>query len=65
MKAQGASGALVNAMRDEEDAFVNYVVFQGSGKFPELFTADYVFASAFAIGVQGDALQIISNRRAR
>jgi hypothetical protein len=34
-----------NAMIAEADAFVNYVTFEGSGTFAELFTADYVFAN--------------------
>jgi hypothetical protein len=43
----GPSGftGLVNAMRAEEDAFVNNVVFDSSKKFSELFTADYTFAN--------------------
>jgi hypothetical protein len=34
------------AMLDEEDAFINYVIFEGTGKYPELFTANYVFTNA-------------------
>jgi hypothetical protein len=34
------------AMLDEEDAFINNVIFAGTGKFAELFTADYVFVNA-------------------
>jgi hypothetical protein len=32
-----------NAMIAEEDAFVDYVTFDGPGTFKDLFTADYVF----------------------
>jgi hypothetical protein len=37
--------AIVSAMKAEEDAFVNHVVFDSTKKFGELFTADYTFAN--------------------
>jgi hypothetical protein len=37
--------AIRKSLLDEEDAFVNHVIFEGTGKFPELFTANYVFAN--------------------
>jgi hypothetical protein len=33
------------AMVEEQDAFVSHVVFEGTGKLPELYDADYTFAS--------------------
>jgi hypothetical protein len=40
-----ANNALVDAMRDEEDAFVGNVVFDSTRKWDELFTAGYTFAN--------------------
>jgi hypothetical protein len=37
--------AIRKSLLDEEDAFINHVIFEGTGKFPELFTANYVFAN--------------------
>ncbi len=37
--------AVRRAMVDEQDAFVSHVVYNGTGKLGELFTADYTFAS--------------------
>ena len=37
--------AIVTAMKAEEDAFINHVVFDSSKKFSELFTANYTFAN--------------------
>jgi hypothetical protein len=37
--------AIVTAMKAEEDAFVNHVVFDSSKKFGELFSANYTFAN--------------------
>jgi hypothetical protein len=37
---------LKQAMRDEQDAFVTHVVFDGSKHFDELFNATYTFANA-------------------
>jgi hypothetical protein len=37
--------AVRRAMVEEQDAFVSFAVFEGTGKFPELYNADYVFAS--------------------
>jgi hypothetical protein len=44
-KANGASNALVSAMRDEEDAFIANVVFDSTKKWDELFTASYTYAN--------------------
>jgi hypothetical protein len=41
----GGFGAVVDAMRAEEDAFVTNVVFDSTRKFGELFTADYTFVN--------------------
>jgi hypothetical protein len=41
----GFTDAIRKALVEEQDTFVNYVVFEGSGKLPELFTAPYVFAN--------------------
>jgi hypothetical protein len=37
--------AVRRAMVEEQDAFVNHVVFSGTGKLDELYNADYTFAS--------------------
>ena len=52
-KAQGANNAVVNAMRDEEDAFIANVVFDSSKKWEELFTANYTFANDALAGYYG------------
>ena len=41
----GFDEAVRKAMVEEQDAFVSHAVFEGTGKFEELFNADYVFAS--------------------
>jgi hypothetical protein len=50
---QGTSGAIVNAMRAEEDAFVANVVFYSTKKWSELFTAKYTFANDTLAGYYG------------
>ncbi|HEY0708256.1 MAG TPA: DUF1592 domain-containing protein [Polyangia bacterium] len=37
--------AVRKSMLEEQDAFVNSVIFEGTGKMPELFTAKYIFAN--------------------
>ncbi len=37
--------AVRKGMLEEQDAFVNHVVFEGTGKYPELHTANYVFVN--------------------
>ncbi|HVY26494.1 MAG TPA: DUF1592 domain-containing protein [Polyangiaceae bacterium] len=44
-KSDADVDAIVTAMKAEEDAFVNHVVFDSTKKFAELFTADYTFAN--------------------
>jgi hypothetical protein len=52
-KANGAGNALVSAMRDEEDAFIQHVVFDSTRKWDELFTANYTFANDTLAGYYG------------
>jgi hypothetical protein len=47
------SDAVRKAMIAEQDAFVSNVVFDGTGAFAELFTAEYVFADATLAGFYG------------
>lgn len=44
-KSDADVDAIVTAMKAEEDAFINHVVFDSTKKFGELFTADYTFAN--------------------
>jgi hypothetical protein len=50
----------------EEEAFVEHVVFDGTGQFPELFAADYVFANqitgafyGLSIPPAGSAMELV------
>jgi hypothetical protein len=52
-KANGTANALVSAMRDEEDAFIQHVVFDSTKKWDELFTASYTFANDTLAGYYG------------
>jgi len=45
LKDAATASAVVDAMRAEEEAFINNIVFDSTKKFSELFTADYTFAN--------------------
>jgi len=61
------NGDVRNAMHRELRAFFNHVVFDSTGRFEELFTADYVFvnqplAQYYGLqGVSGDQMRLVED----
>lgn len=68
MVRDGLDAATRAALREETRRLVEHVVFDGTGRFPELFSADYTFANdalgrLYGFDVDGDFEQVAYDER--